>query len=103
MPARASPRSRHSETAMKQITWMMTAFSCGVLVGWLALGQLPEPSRAQRAMLDGYLQAYCHPDRTNVQKAALEAAIFSRLTVSVGLGARALAEYDISRVQGACT
>lgn len=88
---------------MKQITWLMMAFACGALVGWMVIGPLPEPSRAQRVMLDGYLQAYCHPDRTNIQKAAIEAAIFSRLTVSVGLGNRALAEYNISRAQGSCT
>lgn len=88
---------------MKQIAWLMVSFAGGLLIGWLVLGQLPEPSLAQRIILDGHLQAYCHPDRTNIQKAAVEAAIFSRLTGSGGLGERALAEFSIARVQGACT
>lgn len=83
--------------------WMLLAALSGGAVGYGVVGPLPEPARAQRAMLDGYLQAYCHPDRTNIQKAAAEMAIWSRLTVSVGLADRALAEYNVSRVQGACT
>lgn len=75
----------------------------GIAIGYALVGPLPEPSRAQRAMLDGFMKAYCHPDRANIQKAAIEAAIWSRLTISVGLADRALAEYNVARVEGACT
>lgn len=83
--------------------WMLLAAMVGGMTGYGFVGPLPEPSRAQRVMLDGYLQAYCHPDRANIQKAAAEMAIWSRLTISVGLGDRALAEYNVARVEGSCT
>lgn len=84
---------------MKQLFWLMTSFAAGLLVGGLVVGPLPHPELAQEAILREYLAVYCSPaDRNHVERWIGNAEAMSRISISAGLGERALAEYALCKI-----